>query len=42
MAITFTYDSFQYEVLEDKKNEVALIDASNATGKITIPNGWQK
>lgn len=38
MAITFTYDSFQYEVLEDKKNEVALIDASNATGKITIPS----
>ena len=38
MAITFTYDGFQYEVLEDKKNEVALIDASNATGKITIPS----
>ena len=38
MAITFTYDGFQYEVLEDKRNEVALIDASNATGKITIPS----
>ena len=37
MAIRFTYFGFEYEILEDKKNEVALIDASNAQGKTFIP-----
>ena len=37
MATRFTYFGFEYEVLEDKKNEVALIDASNAKGRTIIP-----
>ena len=37
MATRFTYFGFEYEILEDKKNEVALIDASNAQGKTFIP-----
>ena len=36
MATRFTYFGFEYEVLEDKKNEVALIDASNAQGRTFI------
>ena len=37
MATRFTYFGFQYEILEDKKNEVALIEAANAHGKVFIP-----
>jgi hypothetical protein len=37
MATRFTYFGFEYEVLEDKQNEVALIDASKAQGKTFIP-----
>ena len=37
MATRFTYFGFEYEVLEDKKNAVALIDASNAQGRTIIP-----
>lgn len=37
MAERFTYFGFEYEVLEGKKNEVALIDASSAHGRTIIP-----
>lgn len=37
MATRFSYFGFEYEILEDKKNEVALIDASNAHGPTFIP-----
>ena len=38
MATTFRYLNFVYEVIDSQKNEVALIDASHATGTITIPS----
>ena len=38
MATTFRYLNFEYEVIDSQKNEVALIDASHATGTITIPS----
>lgn len=38
MAATFRYLNFEYEVIDSQKNEVALIDASHATGTITIPS----
>lgn len=38
MATTFRYLNFEYEVIDSQKNEVALIDASHATGIITIPS----
>ena len=37
MATRFTYFGFEYEILEDKQNEVALIEASRAHGKVFIP-----
>lgn len=37
MATRFDYFGFEYEILEDKQNEVALIDASKAHGKTFIP-----
>ena len=37
MATRFTYFGFEYEILEDKQHEVALIDASKAHGKTFIP-----
>ena len=37
MGARFTYFGFEYEVLEDKKNEVALIDAISAHGRTIIP-----
>ena len=37
MATRFTYFGFEYEILEDKQNEVALIEASKAHGKVFIP-----
>lgn len=37
MATRFTYFGFEYEILEDKQNEVALIDASSAQGRTFIP-----
>ena len=37
MAETFRYFGFGYEVIEGKKNEVALIDASMANGRTIIP-----
>ena len=37
MAIRFTYFGFEYEILEGKQNEVALIEASKAHGKVFIP-----
>ena len=38
MATTFRYLNFEYEVIDSQKNEVALIDATHATGTITIPS----
>lgn len=38
MATTFRYLNFEYEVIDSQKNEVALIDARDATGTITIPS----
>ena len=37
MATRFDYFGFEYEILEDKQNEVALIEASKAHGKVFIP-----
>jgi len=37
MAARFTYFGFEYEIIEDKQNEVALIEASNANGRTFIP-----
>lgn len=37
MATQFEYFGFQYEIIEGKNNEVALIEASNATGRVLIP-----
>ena len=38
MATSFRYLEWEYEIIDSQKNEVALIDASSATGKITIPS----
>ncbi len=37
MATQFDYFGFKYEILEDKKNEVALIDATSGQGHVTVP-----
>ena len=37
MATIFSYFGFEYEIIEDKKNEVALIDGINASGRVFIP-----
>ena len=37
MATRFDYFGFEYEILEDKQNEVALIDAQTAKGRVFIP-----
>ncbi len=37
MATRFTYFGFEYEILEGKQNEVALIDAQTAKGRVIIP-----
>ena len=37
MATQFDYFGFKYEILEDKKNEVALIDATSGQGRVIVP-----
>lgn len=37
MATQFDYFGFRYEIIKDKKNEVALIDATRGEGRVVVP-----